>query len=75
MSNVRIAIIGAGPAGMTAAGVLAESGFRADVYEHMERPGRKLGITGKGRCNVTNNSTVEEVIANIPTNPAFCTAR
>lgn len=71
MSNVRIAIIGAGPAGMTAAGVLAESGFRADVYEHMERPGRKLGITGKGRCNVTNNSTVEEVIANIPTNPRF----
>lgn len=71
MSNVRIAIIGAGPAGMTAAGFLAESGLRADVYEHMERPGRKLGITGKGRCNLTNNSSVEEVIANIPTNPRF----
>ncbi len=56
---------------MTAAGFLADAGIRADVYEYMERPGRKLGITGKGRCNVTNNCPVEEVIANIPTNPRF----
>ena len=69
--DIRVAIIGAGPAGMTVAGMLADAGVHARVYEHMERPGRKLGITGKGRCNVTNNSTVEEVIANIPTNPRF----
>ncbi|MBQ7160607.1 MAG: NAD(P)/FAD-dependent oxidoreductase [Clostridia bacterium] len=67
----KIAIIGAGPAGMTAAGFLHRAGIDPDVYEHSERPGRKLGITGKGRCNLTNNCPASEVIANIPTNPRF----
>ncbi len=67
----KIAVIGAGPAGMTAAGFLRQAGIEPDVYEHSERPGRKLGITGKGRCNLTNNCPPSEVIANIPTNPRF----
>ena len=67
----EIAIIGAGPAGMTAAGFLRRAGLEFDIFEHSERPGRKLGITGKGRCNVTNNCSVDDIIAHIPTNPRF----
>ena len=67
----KTAIIGAGPAGMTVAGFLRRAGLDFDVFEHSERPGRKLGITGKGRCNLTNNCPVSDVIAHIPTNPRF----
>lgn len=67
----KTAVIGAGPAGMTVAGMLREAGAEFDIYEHSERPGRKLGITGKGRCNLTNNCSAEEFINNVPTNPRF----
>ncbi|MFA5301503.1 MAG: aminoacetone oxidase family FAD-binding enzyme [Bacteroidales bacterium] len=49
-----IIVIGAGPAGMMAAGTAAENGARVMLLEKMEKPGRKLAITGKGRCNITN---------------------
>ncbi|MDD2330478.1 MAG: NAD(P)/FAD-dependent oxidoreductase [Bacteroidales bacterium] len=49
-----IIVIGAGPAGMMAAGTAAEQGARVMLLEKMEKPGRKLAITGKGRCNITN---------------------
>ena len=49
-----IIVIGAGPAGMMAAGTAAERGARVMLLEKMEKPGRKLAITGKGRCNITN---------------------
>lgn len=58
-----IIVIGAGPAGLMAAGKAAESGKRALILERNERPGRKLLITGKGRCNVTNNCSVDEFLA------------
>ena len=64
-------VIGAGPAGMMAAGTAAQKGMRVLLLEKKERPGRKLMITGKGRCNVTNQCTVEEVIAAVPTNGRF----
>ena len=49
----------------------AYGGNRVTVVEKNERPARKLMITGKGRCNVTNNCDVDTLIANIPQNPRF----
>ncbi len=49
-----VIVIGAGAAGMMAAGTAAERGARVVLLEKMEKPGRKLAITGKGRCNITN---------------------
>ena len=56
---------------MMAAGTACLYGAEVTVYEHQSRPLRKLRITGKGRCNVTNNCTVEEFIANVIHNPRF----
>lgn len=67
----NIAIIGGGAAGLAAAVFAAESGGRPFIIEKNDRVGKKLRITGKGRCNVTNNSDVNTHIANILTNPRF----
>lgn len=69
--KMKIAIIGAGAAGMMAGIVCARLGADVTVYEKNSLPGRKLMITGKGRCNLTNNCTTNEFIANVPTNPRF----
>ena len=53
----KIAIIGAGAAGMSAAVFAADSGAAVTVFERNALLGRKLGITGKGRCNLTNDCT------------------
>lgn len=55
-------IIGAGPSGMMAAGTIAEKGKEVMILEKMSKPCLKLGITGKGRCNLTNLSDVNEII-------------
>lgn len=59
----KIIVIGAGAAGLLAAGSAAETGASVEVLEKMERPGRKLLLTGKGRCNLTNTAPIEEFIA------------
>ena len=64
-------IIGGGAAGMFAAVTAAERGVSTAVIERNEKFGRKLAITGKGRCNVTNNSDIENVMRNLPKNPRF----
>lgn len=69
MSN--IAVIGGGPAGMFAAGLAAERGNNVIIFEKNERFGKKLFITGKGRCNLTNASDSENLIANTKVNPFF----
>ncbi len=66
-----VIIIGAGAAGMFAAVNCAQLGLKTAVIEPNEKVGRKLAITGKGRCNVTNNCTPDEVMRNIPRNPRF----
>lgn len=66
-----VIVIGGGPAGMMAAGTAAENGRSVLLIEKNEKVGRKLGITGKGRCNVTNACGPDEVIRNIPTNGRF----
>ena len=69
--NPRILVIGAGAAGMMAAGRAAELGAEVTIVEHMDRTGLKLGITGKGRCNLTNNCPDDEFMRNVPRNPKF----
>lgn len=69
MTDVLIA--GGGAAGLLAALTAARNGASVLLMERNERPGRKLLITGKGRCNLTNDCTIEEFMQNIPTNPKF----
>ena len=67
----RIAVIGAGAAGMMAAITAARLGAEVTLFEKNDRPGKKLRITGKGRCNVTNDCSTQEFLSNVPTNPRF----
>ena len=64
-------MIGGGAAGMMAAGTAAERGLKVLLAEPNSRLGRKLRITGKGRCNVTNRCSVREFMENVPRNPRF----
>ena len=66
-----VLVVGAGAAGMMAAGTAAELGARVVLLEHNDRLGKKLYITGKGRCNVTNCCTPQEVLQNVPRNSRF----
>lgn len=66
-----VVIVGGGAAGMFAAVTAASRGLRVLLLEKNDRLGKKLAITGKGRCNVTNACSVEEVIKNIPRNARF----
>lgn len=67
----EIVVIGGGPAGMMAAICAAERGEKVTLLEPNERLGKKLNITGKGRCNVTNNADMQELMNNIPRNGKF----
>ena len=67
----HVLIVGAGPAGMLAAVTAAESGADVTVLERNPYAGKKLRITGKGRCNVTNNCSAREVIEATTGNPKF----
>lgn len=69
--GLRIAVIGAGAAGMMAAGIAAAHGADVTVFEKNGRVGQKLLITGKGRCNVTNRCDLDTLMANIPGNGRF----
>ena len=66
-----VLVIGGGPAGMFAAITAAKNGANVVLLERNDRLGKKLLITGKGRCNVTNDCTAEEVLQNTPRNGRF----
>ena len=67
----KIGIIGAGAAGLMAANWAALYGAEVTLFEKNDRPGKKLRITGKGRCNVTNACDVPEFMKNVVANPKF----
>lgn len=67
----NIAVIGGGAAGLMAAGTAHENGACVTLFEKNSRLGRKLAITGKGRCNVTNNCSQNEFLENVVTNARF----
>ena len=64
-------VIGGGPAGMFAAITAAEQGKKVLLLERNDRLGKKLLITGKGRCNVTNDCSAEDILKNVPRNGKF----
>lgn len=67
----KVVVIGGGAAGMMAAVTAAEHGAHVTLLEPNERLGKKLNITGKGRCNVTNNCPSEELLRHVPGNGRF----
>ena len=62
MDNIDLLIIGGGASGLMAAGLAAEKGLKVLVLEKMNQVGRKLSITGKGRCNLTNDSELQDFV-------------
>ncbi len=66
-----VCIIGGGASGLFAGAVLGEAGLKTLILEPNRELGRKLRITGKGRCNLTNDCTAQEVMKNVPRNPKF----
>lgn len=71
MQEYDVIVIGGGPAGLMAAIAAKEAGGRVALVEKGNKPGRKLGISGGGRCNVTNAKPLPELMENIPGNPRF----
>lgn len=69
--NNSIFVVGGGAAGMMAAITAAENGAQVTLLERNDRLGKKLYITGKGRCNVTNDCAPEDFFQNVPRNPRF----
>ncbi len=69
--NQKVAVIGGGPAGVLAAAFSAKRGNDTVLFEKNEKLLKKLFITGKGRCNITNRCDISDFFANIPKNPDF----
>ena len=67
----KVLVIGGGAAGLLAGIAAAQNGAQTVILEKMRRPGKKILITGKGRCNITNNCDLQEIIKNIPARPLF----
>lgn len=67
----KVIVVGGGAAGMMAAVSAADSGAEVVLIEKNEKLGKKVYITGKGRCNITNDSDVENLLKNVRTNPKF----
>ncbi len=68
---MKVVIIGGGAAGLMSATVAAKNGADVTLIEKNEKLGKKIYITGKGRCNVTNNCAVEEFLENVVSNKKF----
>ena len=71
MNNADVLVIGGGPAGLIAAGRAAEVGCKVVLLEKMRQPGLKLLITGKGRCNITNDASPSEFVRHVYPNGRF----
>ena len=68
---MRVIVVGGGAAGLMAGTMAARRGYDVTIVERNDRMARKVMITGKGRCNVTNHCSVEECVAHIPGNGRF----
>lgn len=63
MESFDVAVVGGGAAGLMAAATAAKTGARIEIFERLDTPGRKLGATGGGRCNLTRNTAADEIMA------------
>ena len=70
-ASYDVIVIGAGAAGLMAAGQAAQKVANTLLLEKMERPGRKLFISGKGRCNLTNSAPIDEFLEHFGKNGLF----
>ena len=70
-SKYDLIVIGAGAGGMMAAITAAQRGFSVLVIEQKKQEGSKILVTGKGRCNITNDCDVQDILKNVMTNPSF----
>ena len=68
---MNVIVVGGGAAGLIAAGTAGRLGHTVTVVERNPRPARKVMITGKGRCNVTNNCSIDTFIQHVPENGRF----
>lgn len=68
VKNMKVVVIGGGPAGMMSAITSAENGNEVIIVEKNKTLGKKLLITGKGRCNITSSIDIDDFIKNIPGN-------
>lgn len=71
MSKPLVVVVGGGAAGIMAALTAAQEGAQVTLLERNEKLGKKIYITGKGRCNVTNDCTQDEFLQQVPRNPRF----
>ena len=71
MTKKRVLVVGGGPAGMFAAIIAAQNGCAVTLWEKNTQLGRKLLLTGKGRCNLTNAADRDEIIKNLTGNGKF----
>ena len=69
--QTEVCVVGGGASGLMAAVTAASAGAEVMVLERQERPARKLRITGKGRCNLTNNCPPEDVLKHVTRNGRF----
>ena len=69
--QIKIIVIGGGAAGIMAAVAAADAGAEVLIAEKNEKIGKKLYITGKGRCNITNNSGIQNLLLHVVSNPKF----
>lgn len=67
----KVAVVGGGAAGLMAAYAAGTAGHEVTLFEHNEKLGKKLYITGKGRCNLTNACETDELFTHIPRNSKF----
>ena len=67
----KVAVAGGGAAGMMAAIAAAQSGAQVSLFEKNEKLGKKIYITGKGRCNVTNDCEMDRLFESVVSNPRF----
>ena len=68
---MNVAVIGGGAAGLMAGGFIAQKGYEVSIFDGNEKCGKKLYITGKGRCNVTNNTDIEGYLQNVVNGKKF----
>ena len=71
---MKVAVIGAGASGLLAAYAAASNGNSVTVFEKNEKCGKKIYITGKGRCNLTHDCAPDEILLNVVNNSKFLTS-